>query len=296
MTSLIRAELRKLATIRSFRALAVATFVLIAGATWAMAEWTKFNGTASPGRGVLAIAGLAQTLALICGALAVTTEYRHKTITAAVLITPGRTPVLMAKLVALTVAGLVFGLLATAAAAAIGMPVLAGRHIASGVTGIQLAQIIAGGTVATALFAAAGVGLGAVIRNQVGAIVAVLALLYIAEPLLGLLPGAARQCSGTAWPGWLPARRVQRGIRQPPISSARAPRRSCCSATPPLSSPAAGRSCADGTWPAEDRRVPGPPSCGDQASPAARPAAARPPAAPGQSASAVRSQDSIPAM
>lgn len=190
MTSLIRAELRKLATIRSFRALAVATFVLIAGATWAMAEWTKFNGTASPGRGVLAIAGLAQTLALICGALAVTTEYRHKTITAAVLITPGRTPVLMAKLVALTVAGLVFGLLATAAAAAIGMPVLAGRHIASGVTGIQLAQIIAGGTVATALFAAAGVGLGAIIRNQVGAIVAVLALLYIAEPLLGLLPGA----------------------------------------------------------------------------------------------------------
>jgi hypothetical protein len=42
----------------------------------------------------------------------------------------------------------------------------------------------------TALFAVLGVGFGAVVRNQVGAVVAALGLLYVAEPLLGALPGA----------------------------------------------------------------------------------------------------------
>jgi len=60
----------------------------------------------------------------------------------------------------------------------------------SQVGGAQLAGIIVGGAVATALCAALGVGVGTVIRNQVGAIIAVLALLYVAEPLLGFVPGA----------------------------------------------------------------------------------------------------------
>ena len=65
------------------------------------------------------------------------------------------------------------------------MPILAARHLASQVGGAQLAAIIVGGAVATALFAALGVG----IRNQVGSIIAVLGLLYVAEPLLGFIPG-----------------------------------------------------------------------------------------------------------
>jgi len=82
-----------------------------------------------------------------------------------------------------------FGLLTTGSAAAIAMPILAARHLASQVSGGQLAAIIAGGAVATALFAMLGVGVGTVIRNQVGAIIAVLGLLYVAEPLLGFIPG-----------------------------------------------------------------------------------------------------------
>src|SRR5262249_22155100 len=49
---------------------------------------------------------------------------------------------------------------------------------------------VAGGGVATALAAALGVGAGAVIRNQAGAVVTVLGLLYVAEPLLSLIPHA----------------------------------------------------------------------------------------------------------
>ncbi len=48
---------------------------------------------------------------------------------------------------------------------------------------------IVGGAIATALSAVLGVGLGAVVRNQVGAIVAALGALYALEPLLSVIPG-----------------------------------------------------------------------------------------------------------
>ena len=198
MTRLIRAEVVKLRSIRTFRLLALGALALIAAGVTATSLTASQTGGANPARDTLALAGLAQTFALIAGALAVTTEFRHKTITQAVLITPRRTPLLTAKAGTLTVAGLAFGLLATGAAAAITLPVLGSRHIASHVDAAQLAAIVAGGAVATALAAALGVGAGAVIRNQVGAVVTVLGLLYVAEPLLGFIPhaGAAVQTYG----------------------------------------------------------------------------------------------------
>ena len=198
MTRLIRAEVARLRSIRTYRLLALGALALIAAGVTATSLTASHTGSANPARDTLALAGLAQTFALIAGVLAVTTEFRHKTITQAVLITPRRTPLLTAKAGTLTVAGLAFGLLATGAAAAITLPVLGSRHIASHVDAAQLAAIIAGGAVATALAAALGVGAGAVIRNQVGAVVTVLGLLYVAEPLLGFIPhaGAAVQTYG----------------------------------------------------------------------------------------------------
>jgi ABC-2 type transport system permease protein len=43
--------------------------------------------------------------------------------------------------------------------------------------------------VSTALNAAFGVGLGALVRNQVGAVVGVLVWGLVVEPLIGLIPG-----------------------------------------------------------------------------------------------------------
>jgi ABC-2 type transport system permease protein len=198
MTRLVRAEVAKLATTRSFRLLAAGALVLIAASVTLTALFTTYTGGVSPARSTLALAGLAQTFALIAGALAVTSEFRHKTIVPAVLITPRRGRVLAAKLVTLAAAGLAFGLAASGIAAAITMPVLASRHVGSGIGGAQLAAIIAGCGATTAIGAALGVGLGAVIRNQVGAIVTLLSLLYVAEPLLGFIPhvGSAVQVYG----------------------------------------------------------------------------------------------------
>ena len=190
MTRLLRAETLRLATTRSYWLLAAGAVALIAGGTGATAAATSFTAGTSAARATLAIAGLAQTVALLAGALSVTSEFRHKTITPAVLITPGRTPLLVAKLITMAAAGLAFGLAATGMATAITLPLLAARHIPAGISGTQAAAIIVGGGVATALGAALGVGVGAIIRNQVGAIVTVLALLYVAEPLLGFIPHA----------------------------------------------------------------------------------------------------------
>jgi ABC-2 type transport system permease protein len=188
MTRLIRAEVAKLATTRTFRLLAIGALVLIVAAVTLTALATTYTGGGSPARATLALAGLAQTFALIAGALAVTSEFRHKTIVPAVLITPRRGRVLAAKLIALAGAGLLLGLTASGMAAAITMPVLASRHIGSGIDGAQLAAIIIGSAAATAIGAALGVGAGAIIRNQVGAIVTLLSVLYVAEPLLGFIP------------------------------------------------------------------------------------------------------------
>jgi len=188
MTRLIRAEALRLTTTRTYWLLAAGTIVLIAGAVAATAAATSPTPGTSPARSVLAIAGLAQTVALIAGVLSVTGEFRHKTIAAAVLITPRRTPLLAAKLITLTVSGLAFGLAATGTATAITLPLLAARHLPAEISGPGIAAVIAGGAIATALAAALGVGTGAIIRNQAGAIIAVLALLYVAEPLLGFIP------------------------------------------------------------------------------------------------------------
>jgi ABC-2 type transport system permease protein len=189
MIGLLRAETLRLATTRSYWLLAAGAVALIAGGTSATAATGLASGT-SPARTTLAIAGLAQTVALLAGALSVTSEFRHKTITPALLITPRRTPLLVAKLMTMAAAGLAFGLAATGLAAAITLPLLAARHIPAGISIPQGAAIIVGGGVATALAAALGVGVGAIIRNQVGAIVTVLAVLYVAEPLLGFIPHA----------------------------------------------------------------------------------------------------------
>ncbi len=198
MIRLIRAEALRLTTTRTYWLLAAGAIALIAGAAALTAAATSFTDGISPARQVLAIAGLAQTVALIAGALSVTGEFRHKTITPAVLITPRRTPLLAAKLIILAGAGLAFGLAATGLATAIVLPLLATRHLPAGVSAAGAAAIIAGGAIATALCAALGVGIGAIIRNQAGAITAVLALVYIAEPLLGFIPhlGSAIQQYG----------------------------------------------------------------------------------------------------
>jgi ABC-2 type transport system permease protein len=186
---LIRAEVLKLRSTRTFWALAIGSLGLVAIAVTAMAAASQFTPGDHPVRQALALAGPVETFALLLGVLAVTSEFRYGTITPALLFTPGRTPLLGSKLITLTATGLVLGLLAFGGATAIVLPVLSARHITSEVDAASVAGIIAGGAITTGLAAALGIGFGTLIRNQVGAIVAALGGLYILEPLLSVIPG-----------------------------------------------------------------------------------------------------------
>jgi ABC-2 type transport system permease protein len=188
MTRLVAAEMLRLRTVRIYWLMALGAVTLIAGAVVATAAATTVTPGISSARSVLAIAGAVQTVALVAGVLSVTGDFRYKTITSVVLITPRRTQLLIAKLITMVAVGLVLGLVTSGIAVAITLPILGARHIPAGVAGGSVAAIIVGCGIATALAAAIGVGVGAIIRNQVAAVIAVLALLYVMEPLLGFVP------------------------------------------------------------------------------------------------------------
>ena len=107
---------------------------------------------------------------------------------ATLTVAPDRVRLVMAKLVAHVLAGLLLGILAVGLTTAIVLVVLSSRGIDSGLTNGEIAKIVIGLVLATALWAALGVGLGALVRNQVGAIVGALGWALLVENLLTIIP------------------------------------------------------------------------------------------------------------
>jgi ABC-2 type transport system permease protein len=187
LTRLVTAELFKLRTTRTFYGVVggalglVLAILIIAAAT---ATWQPGD---TPLRDLTGISGFAQVFALVLGILAVTSEFRHGTITPSLLVVPDRVRLTFAKLGASLAAGLMLGLASTGLAAAFGAAILNARGIDTGIAGSEVTKMIVGGTIATALYAALGVGVGALVRNQVGAIVGTLVYLFVLENLLQIV-------------------------------------------------------------------------------------------------------------
>jgi ABC-2 type transport system permease protein len=120
----------------------------------------------------------------LLGALSITSEIRHGTIRPTFLVTPRRTRVLAAKAVASMSVGAGFGLIATAIAVAVGSVALAARGIDARLDMGDYALFLAGGAASAALWAAIGVGLGAVVRNQVPTLIGICVWLLLVEGLL----------------------------------------------------------------------------------------------------------------
>jgi ABC-2 type transport system permease protein len=129
---------------------------------------------------------LGALFAALVGAMSITTEIRHGTIRPTFLVTPRRSRVVAAKVWASTLVGAGFGLAASALAAGVGTAALLVRGVDIRLGGDDYALLVAGGAAAAALWAAIGVGLGAVLRNQVPTVVGICAwLLFVAGLLVG---------------------------------------------------------------------------------------------------------------
>jgi ABC-2 type transport system permease protein len=127
---------------------------------------------------------LAALFAGLLGALSITSELRHGTIRPTCLVTPRRGRVLAAKVSVSTLVGAAFGLTASALAAAAGTAALRARGIDVKLDGGDYGLLIAGGAIAAALWAAIGVGVGAIVRHQVPTVVGIAAWLLFVEGLL----------------------------------------------------------------------------------------------------------------
>jgi ABC-2 type transport system permease protein len=135
--------------------------------------------------------------AALLGALSITSEIRHGTIRPTFLATPRRERVIIAKVGASALAGFGIGLLAEALTAGLESAGLATRGIHIALSAGDYVQLLAGGALSAALWAAIGVGVGAIVRNQVGAVVGLCVwLLLIETTLIGNVPGAGKFVPG----------------------------------------------------------------------------------------------------
>lgn len=181
-----RAELLKMRSTRTTLGLVlgmVALIALLALLTGLLSKSTVLAGTENQ-RGLLNVGSLAGLFAALTGILLVTGEFRFGTIRPTFLFEPRRSRVLAAKVTASLLAGVAFGVVGEALAFGIYYAVLAGRNIPFALGGSQVTLIWLGTLAGVALWCAIGVGIGAVVHNQVAAVVGLLAWGFVVENLL----------------------------------------------------------------------------------------------------------------
>jgi hypothetical protein len=143
-------------------------------------------------RTILATAGLSGLLTLVLGAVVGAGEYRHGTIAWTLLVTPSRLRAVAGQVLACGVAGFAIGVAVSALAAVIALPWLSARGASMPAAGETL-EIFFGSALYAGLAAALGAGLGALLRNQVAAIVIVLVQIFVVDPTLAALVDGAAQ-------------------------------------------------------------------------------------------------------
>jgi len=127
---------------------------------------------------------LGALFAALLGALSITSEIRHGTIRPTFLFTPRRGRVVWAKVSASVLAGTGFGLVAGGIAVVTGVAAFDVRGIDLRLEGGDYALLVIGSAAAGALWAAIGVGVGALVRHQVPTVVGICAWLLFVEGLL----------------------------------------------------------------------------------------------------------------
>jgi ABC-type transport system involved in multi-copper enzyme maturation permease subunit len=200
MTAQLRSELYKLRSTRTVASLVAAMLALVTLAVLLHGFGLSVSRLTSlpDQRGVFIDVGvsLGAVFAGLLGALSITGEIRSGTIRPTLLVTPRRGLVIAAKAVTVLAAGFVAGVISTGAAAGVGGAALASRGLTVRLGAGDYAQLILGGGAAAAMWALIGLGVGAVVRAQVPAIVALFAWLLFVENLFADLPSAHRFVPG----------------------------------------------------------------------------------------------------
>jgi len=212
MKNLIRAELMKLRTTRMIYGLAVAALAFAAISTIdAVSRAGKSGGGAalSTGQGIRDVmsAGSSSGLVLLLiGILVMAGEFRHSTATSTFLVCPKRGRVVAAKLAASVLVAAAIAVAASGLTLALSMPWLASKHLHVDIFSRNVGLVLLGGIAVMMIWAAVGVGVGSLIRNQTAAVIVALAWVGVIESLLvsyvpevgKWVPGGAADALGDA--------------------------------------------------------------------------------------------------
>ena len=186
MSRQLHSELLKLRTTRTFWLLIGITVGLVVLITVLTLGLDTALNTKADVRAVLSTAGASGLMLLILGVVFAAGEYRHGTIAWTLLVTPDRLRVAAGQALACAIAGATIGAAIAALTAVVALPWLAAKDAPTLSSG-ELIGLFAGGVLYTALAAALGAGVGALLRNQAAAIVLVLVLLFVIDPVLSAL-------------------------------------------------------------------------------------------------------------
>ena len=195
MITQTKAELLKVRSTRTTIGLMLGMIALILLFTLLTGLLSHATGlsTKEDQRQLLSVGSLAGVFSALAGVLLVTSEYRYGTMRPTILFTPKRSQVLAAKVIAGALAGIAFGVIGEGVGWAVGYVILDGRNIAFVLNGRDVALLALGGLGGIALWGAIGAGLGAILRNQVGAVITLLAWGFVVDNLLfGLVPSIGR--------------------------------------------------------------------------------------------------------
>jgi hypothetical protein len=190
MIRLIRAEFTKLATTRLIYgvAAAMAAFAVLTVVVGVTTAGTQGNPPLSADSLPMLIAGPVTQLAgpaLLLGILGMAGEFRHQTVTQTFLVTPHRGRVVAAKLVAYPLAGIALTLTILAFTAAVAAGWLAAKGITPSLPPAgALGRMVGVALLGPALCGLVGVGVAALVRNQVAALVGVAVWVLVVEGLL----------------------------------------------------------------------------------------------------------------
>jgi ABC-2 type transport system permease protein len=204
MTALVRSELRKLRTVRTplvvmAGLLVIAVLTTVAGTTGAGHGGNAPLTSASYYDVLRGPLSLLTGAVLVLGILSVAGEYRHGTVVSTYLVVPRRGRVVAAKALALAAVAGCTGVVVSAVTTALAVPLFDGKHVVVPVLSGETVVVVVGVALAGALYAAVGVGVGAAIRNQSGAITVALVWMLAVE---GLLPNVLHQERLGRWLPW----------------------------------------------------------------------------------------------
>lgn len=186
---LLASELVKLRTIRTpYLLLLVSAVISGIAAAGFVGSGSVDRGDADPALSLGQGASFGTLFVAVLGILIVTNEYRHDTIMTTFLAEPRRVRVLLAKLAAAAIVGLVFAVTAIAAAAAVALPWLAARGESLQLDG-QALEAVGRSLLAFSVTAVIAAAVGAIVQSQVGAIVGYFIWIFVVESLVSVLSG-----------------------------------------------------------------------------------------------------------